>query len=78
MELKSIALICHIRYVIGNSEYLCSGGGVFCNNSIEIGVWVENKICRLDPILSQMMKINIITLTNEIIDPTDDTIFHAV
>jgi hypothetical protein len=58
--------------------YLCSGGGVFCSHSIEFGVWVENKICRLDHILSEMMKINIITLTNEFIDPIDDTIFHAV
>jgi hypothetical protein len=64
--------------IVGSSEYLCSGGGVFCNHSIEFEVCVEKRICRLDLILSQRMKINIITLTNEIIDPIDDTTFHAV
>jgi hypothetical protein len=44
--------------IVGSSEYLCSGGGVFCSHSIEFEVWVENRICRLDLILSQRMKIH--------------------
>ncbi|WP_219622595.1 hypothetical protein, partial [Enterococcus faecium] len=63
---------------VGNSEYLCSAGGKFCNHSIEFLVWVGKRICRFVLILSQMMKMNINTLTNEMVDPTDDTIFHVV
>ena len=37
-----------------------------------------NKICRLDVILSHMLKRNIFTLTNEIVGPIDEIIFHAV
>jgi hypothetical protein len=64
--------------IVGNSEYLCPVGGIFCNHSIEFLVWVRNRICRSVLILSQIMKMNIITLTNEIVDPMDDTIFHVV
>jgi hypothetical protein len=37
---------------------------------------VGNGICRLDVILSQM-KRNIITLTNKIVDPINELIFHV-
>jgi hypothetical protein len=36
------------------------------------------RICRFVLILSQVMKINISTLKNEMVDPIDDTIFHVV
>lgn len=39
---------------------------------------VGNRICRFDVILSHMMNKNIITLTNEIVDPMDEIIFHVV
>jgi hypothetical protein len=64
--------------MVGSSEKLCSAGGKFCNHSIEFLVWVGNRICRFVSILSQMMKMNINTLTNEIVDPIDDTMFHVV
>jgi len=41
-------------------------------------VSVGNKINRFDVILSDMMNRNIITLTNEIIDPINEMIFHVV
>lgn len=37
-----------------------------------------NRIGRFDVILSHMMNRNIITLTNEIVDPIDEIIFHVV
>jgi hypothetical protein len=54
-ELKSNALICHVRIVlvneiVGISAYLCSAGGKFCNNSTEFLVCVGNKISRFDVI----------------------------
>jgi hypothetical protein len=64
--------------MVGSSEYLCSAGGRFWIHSIEFLVWVGNKICRFVLILSQIMKINIITLTSEIVDPIDETMFHVV
>lgn len=39
---------------------------------------VGNKIDRFDVILSHMMNRNIITLTNEIVDPIDEMMFHVV
>jgi len=83
VELKSNALICHFRVVlvserVGSSEYPCSVGGKFCNNSTEFLVSAGNKSSRFDVILSYMMYRNIITLANEIIDPTDEIIFHVV
>jgi len=39
---------------------------------------VGNRIGRFDVILSHMMNRNIITLTNEIVDPIDEIIFHVV
>jgi hypothetical protein len=72
-------IYCYLSVVmVGSSEYLCSVGGRFCNHSIEFLVWVGNRICRLVLTLSQIMKMNIITLTNEIIDPMEDIIFHVV
>lgn len=41
-------------------------------------MWVGNRICRFDVILSHIMNRNIITLTNEIVDPMDEMIFHVV
>jgi hypothetical protein len=41
-------------------------------------VWGGDKICQFDVILSRMMKRNIITLTNETVDHTDEMIFHVV
>ena len=42
VELKSNALVCHVRIVlvyanemVGSSEYLCSAGGKFCSHSTE-------------------------------------------
>jgi hypothetical protein len=64
--------------MVGNSEYLCSAGGKFCIHSIEFLVCVGWRIWRFVLILSQIMKINISTLTNEMADPIDDTIFHVV
>jgi hypothetical protein len=52
--------------MVGISECLCSAGGRFWIHSIEFLVWIGNKICRFVLILSQIMKINIITLTSEI------------
>jgi len=37
-----------------------------------------NKISRFDVIISQIMNKNIITLTNEIVDPIDEIIFHVM
>ena len=42
--------------------------GVFWNHSIEFLVWVGDNVCRLVDILSAIVKINIITPTDEIID----------
>jgi hypothetical protein len=61
--------------MVGSSEYLCSAGGKFCNHSVEFLVCVENRICRFNVILSQVMNKNIITLTNEIVDPIDEMMF---
>jgi hypothetical protein len=83
MELKSNALICHVRIVlvseiVGSSKYLYSAGGKFCNHSTEFFVCVGNKISRFDVILSHIMNKNIITLTNKIVDPIDKMIFNVV
>ena len=48
------------------------------SHSTEFLVCVGNKINRLDVILSHIMNRNIITLTNEIVDPIDEIIFHVV
>jgi hypothetical protein len=64
--------------MVGNSEYLCSAGGKFCSHSTEFLVCVGNRIIRLAVILSHMINRNIITLTNEIVDPIDEMIFHVV
>jgi hypothetical protein len=60
-----------VNEIDGSSEYLCSAGGKFCNHSTEFLVCVGNRISRFDVILSDMMNKNIITLTNEIVDPID-------
>ena len=39
---------------------------------------VGNQICLSDVILSHVMTRNIITLTNETVDPIDEMIFHVV
>ena len=39
---------------------------------------VGNKISRFDEILSHIMNKNIITLTNEIVDPIGEIMFHVV
>jgi hypothetical protein len=70
VELKSNALICHVRgilvsEIVGSSEYRCSAGGKFCSHSTEFFVWLGNKISRFD----------IITLKNEIVDPIDEICF---
>lgn len=83
VELKSNALICHVRNyltseMVGSSEYLCSAGGKFCSHSTEFLVCVGNRIDRFDEILSHIMNRNIITLTNEIVDPIDEIMFHVV
>jgi len=41
-------------------------------------VCVGNRIVRFDVIISHMMNRNNITLTNEIVDPIDEMIFHVV
>ena len=41
-------------------------------------VCVGNKICWFDVILSHIMNRNIITLTNEIVDPIDEMMIHVV
>lgn len=64
--------------MVGNSEYLCSAGGRFCSHSTEFLVCVGNRIWRFDTILSHIMNMNIITLTNEIVDPIDEMMFHVV
>jgi hypothetical protein len=63
---------------VGSSEYLCSVGGKFCNHSIEFLVCIGNKISRFDVILSHVMNKIIITVTNEIVDPIDEMIFHVL
>ena len=60
----------------GSSEYLCSEGGIFCNHSIDELILFEKINVRMDVILSQIIKINIITLDSEIILPIDDNLFH--
>jgi hypothetical protein len=64
--------------IVGSSEYLCSALDKFCNHLIEFLVWVGKRICRFVLILSQMIKMNAITLTNEIVDLIKDTVFHVV
>ena len=64
--------------MVGSSEYLCSAGGKFCNHSTEFIVCVGNRINRFDVIVSHIMNRYIITLTNEIVDPIDEIIFHVV
>jgi hypothetical protein len=39
---------------------------------------VGKRIGRFDVILSHIMNKNIITLTNEIVDPIDEMMFHVV
>ena len=39
---------------------------------------VGSKISRFDVILSHIMKRNIITPTNEIVDPVNEMTFHVV
>ena len=84
VELKSNALICHselcelVIEMVGSSEYLCSACGKFYNHSTEFLVCMGNKICRFDAILFHMMKMNIITLTNELVCPFDEMMFHVV
>ena len=39
---------------------------------------VGNRISRFDVILSHIINRNIITLTNEIVDPIDEMIFHVM
>ena len=39
-------------------------------------VW--NRICRFAVIISHIMHRNTITLTNEIVDPIDEMMFHVV
>jgi len=51
-------------------------GGKFCNRSTEFLVCVGNRISRFDVILSHIINRNIITLTNEIVDPIDEIMFH--
>jgi len=41
-------------------------------------VCVGNRISRFDVILSHIINRNIITLTNEIVDPIDEMIFHVM
>ena len=48
--------------------------GKFCNHSTEFLVWVGNRISQFDVILSHMMNKNIITFTNEIVDPIPDAV----
>ena len=64
--------------IVGSSEYLCSAAGKFCDHSTEFRVCVGNKISRFDVILSHVMNKNILMLTNEIVDPIDEIIFHVV
>jgi hypothetical protein len=45
---------------------------------MEFLVCVGKRICRLVENLSQMINRNIMTLTNEIVAPIDEIIFHAV
>jgi hypothetical protein len=84
VELKSNALICHVRIVVlvreivGSSENLCSAGGKICSHSTEFLVCVGNRISRFDVILSHIKNRYIITLTNEIVDPIDEMIFYVV
>jgi hypothetical protein len=87
VELKSTALICQNRLfsvdylniiMVGSSEYLCSAGGRFCNHSTEFLVCVGKRICRFVLILSQIIKMNMRTLTNEMVAPIDEMMFHVV
>ena len=41
-------------------------------------VWGVNFICQFDVILSHIMWRNNITVTNEIVDPIDEMLFHVV
>jgi hypothetical protein len=54
--------------MVGSSEYLCSAGGVFCSHSTEFFVFVGNRIFRFVLVLSHVMKVNINTLTNKLVD----------
>jgi len=51
---------------------------IICSHSTEFLVCVGNKISRFDVILSHIINRNIITLTNEIVDPIDEIMFHVV
>jgi hypothetical protein len=67
-----------VSETVGISEYLCSAGGKFCSHSTEFVVCVGNRISQFDVILSHMVNRNIVTLTNEIVDPIDQTMFDVV
>jgi hypothetical protein len=64
--------------MVGSSEYPCSAGAKVCNHSIELLVCVGNRICQGDEILSQMTNRNVISLTNDTVDATDQMMFHVV
>jgi hypothetical protein len=61
-----------------SSLFYCAASGKFCNYSTEFLVCGGNKIYRFVVILSRMMKRNIITLTNEIVEHSDEMMFHVV
>ena len=67
--------------MVGSSEYLCSAGGKFCNHSTEfVCVCVcggGGRICQFDVILALMMKRNVITLTNVIVDLIEEIMCHV-
>jgi hypothetical protein len=52
--------------------------GSFYSHSTEFLVCVGNTIYRFEVILSHVKNRNIITFTNEIVDPIDDIMFHVV
>ena len=67
-----------VNEMVGSSEYLCSAGGKFCSHYTEFLVCVGNRINWFGVILSRIKNRNIITLTNETVDPIDEMIFHVV
>jgi hypothetical protein len=67
-----------MRWLAVLSICVLSAGGKFCSHSTEFLVCVGNRINRFDLILSHIMSRNIITLTNESVDPIDEMIFHVV
>jgi hypothetical protein len=63
---------------IGNSEYLCSVGGVAWSHSIDDVMFRGVRVFREEENDSHIMKIRNRTPIREMIEPIEEIIFHRV